>query len=237
MKRFWDTASVRWTANGHSILLDGKPMRLPSGAPLMVGSARLARAIAEEWQAAGGGKGGEMTFKATPLTRLAGTALERIAPDPAPTVAAIARYGETDLLCYRAETPEKLVHRQHQQWQPWLDWAALAHDAPLRVATGVGYVKQHHDSIAALRRAVAALDVDALAGLGIAVPALGSLVLGLALAAGELDANTAFALGALDELFQAEQWGDDYEAVDRRTSMLADVVLAARYIDLTRGEW
>jgi chaperone required for assembly of F1-ATPase len=236
LKRFWDTAAVNWTEQGHTILLDGKPMRLPSGSPLTVGPARLARAIAEEWQIAGGAKGGEMTFKDTPLTRLAGTAAERIAPDPAPTIDAIARYGETDLLCYRAETPEKLVHRQHQQWQPWLDWAALAHDAPLRVATGIGYVKQHRDSIAALRRAVARLDTDALAGLGIAVPALGSLVLGLALAAGEMDAETAYRLGALDELFQAEQWGDDYEAVDRRTGMLADIVLAARYIDLTRGD-
>jgi chaperone required for assembly of F1-ATPase len=236
VKRFWDITTVEWTEAGHAILLDGKRMRLPSGAALVVGPARLARAIAEEWQAAGGAKGGDMSFKDTPLTRLAGTASERIAPDPAPTVDAIARYGETDLLCYRAETPQKLVERQHRQWQPWLDWAALAHDAPLRVAAGVGYVKQHHDSIAALRRAVAALDVDALAGLGIAVPALGSLVLGLALAAGEMDADTAYTLGALDELFQAEQWGADYEAVDRRTSMAADIVLAARYIDLTRGD-
>lgn len=236
MKRFWDTASVGWTDQGHSILLDGKPMRLPGGAQLIIGPARLARAIAEEWQVAGGAKGGEMSFKDTPLTRLAGTARERIAPDPAITIDAIARYGETDLLCYRAETPQSLVQRQHQQWQKWLDWAALRYDAPLRVTTGVAYIKQHHDSIAALRTAVAALDTDVLAGLGIAVPALGSLVLGLALAAGEMDAETAFRLGALDELFQAEQWGEDYEAIDRRTSMLADIVLAARYIDLTRGE-
>jgi chaperone required for assembly of F1-ATPase len=236
LKRFWETAAVGWTEQGHAILLDGKPMRLPSAAPLIVQPARLARAIAEEWQVAGGGIGGEMSFKDTPLTRLAGTALERIAPDPSLTVDAIARYGETDLLCDRAETPQALVQRQHQQWQPWLDWAALAYDAPLRVGTGVGYVKQHHDSIAALRRAVAALDADALAGLGIAVPALGSLVLGLALAAGEMQAETAFSLGALDELFQAEQWGEDYEAADRRAGMLADIVLAARYIDLTRGD-
>jgi chaperone required for assembly of F1-ATPase len=236
VKRFWNNAAVQWTENGHAILLDGKPMRLPGGAALTVGPARLARAIAEEWQIAGGTKGGEMSFKDTPLTRLAGTARERIAPDPAPTIDGIARYGETDLLCYRAETPGKLVQRQHQQWQPWLDWVALAYDAPLRVTAGVGYVKQHHDAIAALRRAVAALDVDALAGLGIAVPALGSLVLGMALAAGEMDAGTAYTLGALDELFQAEQWGEDYEAVDRRTSMQADIVLAARYIDLTRAD-
>ena len=236
MKRFWQTAAVEWTEEGHRILLDGKPMRLPSGNQLLVGPARLARAIAEEWQQAGGEKGGEMSFKDTPLTRLAGTAIERITPDPAVTIDAIARYGETDLLCYRAETPAKLVQRQHQEWQPWLDWASRALDAPLRITTGVGYVKQHRDSIAALRRAVAALDIHAIAGLGIAVPALGSLVLGLALAAGELDAQTAYTLGALDELFQAEQWGDDYEAVDRRTSMLADIVLAAEYIDLTRGD-
>jgi chaperone required for assembly of F1-ATPase len=236
VKRFWDAAAVQWTKTGHAILLDGKPMRLPSGSPLVVGPARLARAIAEEWQQAGGGRGGEMSFKDTPLTRLAGTALERIAPDPAPTIDAIARYGETDLLCYRAEKPQELVQRQHQQWQKWLDWAALTYDAPLRVVTGVGYLRQHHDSIAALRRTVAAFDVDVLAGLGIAVPALGSLVLGLALAAGEIDAETAYALGALDELFQAEQWGEDYEAVDRRRSILADIVLAARYIDLTRGD-
>jgi chaperone required for assembly of F1-ATPase len=235
VKRFWDTATVEGTEQGHRILLDGKPMRLPSGAVLLVGPPRLAKAIAEEWQAAGGSKGGEMSFKDTPLTRLAGTARERIAPDPASTIDAIARYGETDLLCYRAETPPELVKRQHQQWQPWLDWVALTYDAPLRVTTGVGYVKQHRDSIAALRRAVAQLDTEALAALGIAVPALGSLVLGLALAAGELDAEAAYALGALDELFQAEQWGNDHEAVERRTSMLADVELAARYIDLTRG--
>ena len=179
MKRFWNLVDVHWTDNGHTILLDGKPMRLPGGSPLMVGSPRLARAIADEWQAAGGEKGGEMSFTDTPLTRLAGTAVERIAPDPAPTIDAIARYGETDLLCYRAEAPQALVQRQHRQWQPWLDWAALTYDAPLRVTTGVGYVRQHHDSIVALRRTVAALDVDALAGLGIAVPALGSLILGL----------------------------------------------------------
>lgn len=236
MKRFWTAATAVATEAGYVIQLDGKLMRLPSAAPLVVRARPLALAIADEWQAAGGGKGGEMSFVDTPLTRLAGTAIERIAPDPLPTIDAIARYGETDLLCYRAEAPQALVQRQHRQWQPWLDWAALTYDAPLRMTSGVGYVKQHHDSIAALRRAVAGLDPDALAGLGIAVPALGSLVLGLALAAGEIDAEAAFTLGALDELFQAEQWGEDYEAADRRTSMAADIRLATRYIALTRRD-
>ena len=167
--------------------------------------------------------------------RRAGTARERIAPDPSPTIDAIARYAESDLLCYRAETPPKLVERQARAWQPWLDWAAHAHDAPLRVAIGIAPIRQHRDSIAALRRAVAAHDPLGLAGLGIAVPALGSLVLGLALAEGRLDPAEAHALGALDELFQAELWGEDAEAAARRRGIADDIALAARFMRLARG--
>jgi chaperone required for assembly of F1-ATPase len=175
-----------------------------------------------------------MSFADTPLTRLAGTAQQRIAPDPAPTVDAVARYAESDLLCYRAERPEELVARQMRAWQPWLDWAALTYDAPLRVGSGIAYVKQHRGSVAALRGAVATLDIAALAALGVAVPALGSLVLGLAMAEGQMDAATAHQLGALDELFQAAAWGEDAEASARRAAIAADIALAARFLQLTR---
>ncbi|HEY5299416.1 MAG TPA: ATP12 family protein, partial [Acetobacteraceae bacterium] len=195
---------------------------------LRVGPEALARAVAAEWQAAGA----EMSFNDTPLTRLAGTAQERIAPDPFPTIDAIARYGESDVLCYRAETPDTLVARQDGSWQPWLDWAASRYDAPLRVTVGVAPIRQHRGSIAALRKAVGMYDPYALAALGIAVPALGSLVLGLALAEGRLEADRAYALGALDELFQAEAWGEDAEAAARRARIAADVALAERLLRL-----
>jgi chaperone required for assembly of F1-ATPase len=234
VKRFWQLATIERVDGGYAVLLDGKSMHLPGGAVLRVEAESLALAIADEWQAAGGAKGGEMSFTDTPLTRLAGTAQQRIAPDPVPTVDAIARYAESDLLCYRAATPEKLVARQAREWQPWLDWAALTYDAPLRIGTGVAYVKQHRGSVAALRNAVAALDVAALAALGIAVPALGSLVLGLAMAEGQLDGATAHRLGALDELFQAEAWGEDAEASARRGAVAADIALAERFLQLTR---
>jgi chaperone required for assembly of F1-ATPase len=232
MKRFWDTVTVLPEDGEHRILLDGKPIHLPNGGVLRVGPSALAEAIGEEWRLAGGGKGGEMSFHDTPLTRLAATARERIAPNPAPTADAIARYGESDLLCYRAEIPIELAARQARSWQPWLDWAARTYHASLRVTTGVTPIRQHHDSIDALRRAVARHDAYRLAGLGIAVPALGSLVLGLALAVGVLDAAEAHALGALDELFQIEQWGDDEEAARRRTHVAEDIAVAARFMRL-----
>jgi len=102
------------------------------------------------------------------------------------------------------------------------------------VTTGIVAIRQHRDSIAALRHAVASCDIWTLTALGIAVPALGSLVLGLALADCALDAGTAHALGALDELFQVEQWGEDEEAAARRRAIANDISLAARLIELTR---
>jgi chaperone required for assembly of F1-ATPase len=234
VKRFWETVRVELGETGYAILLDGRPMHLPGGAVLRVDAEPLARAIAEEWRLAGDANGGEMSFADTPLTRLAGTAQQRIAPDPARTVDAIARYAESDLLCYRAEGPDKLVARQAREWQPWLDWVAVTYKAPLRVGIGIGFVKQHRGSVAALRSAVAELDIAALAALGIAVPALGSLVLGLALAERQLDAESAHALGVLDELFQVEAWGEDAEAAARRASIAADIALAERFLQLTR---
>jgi chaperone required for assembly of F1-ATPase len=236
MKRFWNTATVAPADHGYAVILDGRPMHLPAGPELRIRSRRLAEAVAAEWQQAGAAKGGEMSFADTPLTRLAGTAQQRVAPDPAPTADAIARYAEHDLLCYRATSPDNLVRRQARAWQPWLDWAALAYDAPLRVTAGIAPIRQPPDSVAALRRAVAALDVAVLAALGIAVPALGSLVLGLALAEGRLDAPTAHALGVLDELFETEQWGEDAEAAARRAAIAADIALAARFIALSKEQ-
>ena len=235
MKRFWKSAAVAPGSGGFGVTLDGRPVRLPGGTPLNVPTAPLAEAIAEEWtRAAGGARGGEMTFAEVPLTRLAGTALERIAPDPEPTVAAIAKYAETDLLCYRAEEP-RLAAEQAEAWEPLLDWAALQLDAPLRSTAGLMPVAQDPSAIAALRRAVAAHGAIELAALGVLVPSLGSLVLGLAVVRDRLESAEAHRLASLDETFQEQLWGVDAEALARRQRVAAEVALAARLVALARG--
>jgi chaperone required for assembly of F1-ATPase len=234
MKRFWRDARALEGPEGFTIALDGKPVRLPGGGALVINRAPLAQAIAAEWQAAGGGPGGEMSFADTPLTRLAGTARERIAPDPAPTIGAIAAYGATDLLCYRAERPAELVRRQHLHWQPWIAWAAATLGAELLVTEGVMPVAQRPAALAALRAAVDAASPEILAGLGIAVPALGSLVLGLALAHGALSAATAHSVAMLDEIFEVEQWGYDADIEARRAAIADDILLAGRFLCLVR---
>jgi chaperone required for assembly of F1-ATPase len=235
MKRFWEAAlAVPRLEGGYGVVLDGRPLRLPGGNILTTESRPLAEAIADEWHKAGGAKGGEMRQEDVPLTRLLSAAQDRIAPDPKPMVEGLTRYGETDLLCYRA-ADHRLAARQAEVWQPVLEWAAQALNAPLCITQGLMPVPQPQESLAALQAAVARHDAAGLAALGVAVPALGSLVLGLALSLGRLDADEAHRLAIVDELYQEEFWGSDDEAGARREDRLNEVRLAARFMALTAG--
>lgn len=206
-------------------------MRLPGGAALAVPGAVLAEALAAEW----GEADGEVRVAQLPLTRLAGTVQERIAPDPGPVARDLAGWAETDLLSYRATHPDALVAAQAAEWDPWLDWAAKRHGARLAVTEGVMPITQPREVVAALAAAVGAHDSWGLGALGVLVPGLGSLVLGLAVADGALAAGAAHRLATLDETFQERRWGADEEARERRARVLREVEDAARFLDLARG--
>lgn len=134
MKRFWDEARVEPAVGGLAVLLDGRPVRLPGGGALRVEGHALAQALAAEWQAAGGAKGRDFRPEDIPLTRLVGTAQEKVAPDPAPMVEGIAQYAASDLLCYRSEDP-RLAAIEALEWDPWLEWSARELAAPCCSAT------------------------------------------------------------------------------------------------------
>lgn len=235
-RRVWTAArAVPDEEAGFRIMLDARPLRLPGGAMLRPSSRALAEAVAIEWSEAGGGAvGGVFGPDALVLTRLAGTLQERVAPARPRAIAMLRGYADNDLLCYRATHPAVLVERQQAAWQPWLDWAARRHDAPLVVTHGVMPVSQPQATLAALQVALEAQDDAGLTGLGILVPALGSLVLGLAVADGALDAPSATELALLDELQQLEQWGADAEATDRHRMLAQEIADAAHFITLAR---
>lgn len=237
MQRFWDAVSVSTSEEGFAVLLDNRVLRLPgrsSSVPLLLPTPALASAIAAEWQAAGGQKGGRFDIAALPLTRLAASAQDRVAPFAESVIEALSAYGASDLLCYRAVSPPTLVLRQETLWGPWLNWAADALGAPLTTAAGVTPIKQPPRSLAALRQAVSGFDAFGLAGLGVMVPALGSLVLGLAVAAETLSAAHAHQLSHLDEIFQAGFWGEDESAAARRARIGDDVEESALFMALAR---
>ncbi|HVL21601.1 MAG TPA: ATP12 family protein [Amaricoccus sp.] len=227
-KRFWTAARPIAEAGGFGVALDAHPLKTPAGAALVVPSEALAAAIAAEWDALAG----EIRPDRLPLTRAANSAIDRILPDPGPVADAIADYGGTDLLCYRAAAPQALADRQAAGWDPWLAWAAREFHAPLVAVTGIVHQPQPEASLAALRAAVAAYGPFALAGLHGLVALSGSLVLGLAVARGALAPDAAWELGRLDETWQAEHWGLDAEAEAAADAARADFLDSARLLAL-----
>ncbi len=225
----WD---VRPAEDGFGLYGDGRLLRTPAGRGLVVPTRALADAIAEEFRAQASAK--VPNFTAMPNLRLAATAIDRVASARAATVDAVTAFGETELLCYRAEHPGDLVERQHGAWQPLLDWAALRFDAALCNTAGVMPRPQSAAALQALRAAVATYDDHMLAGLAFAVQTSGSLVVGLAMVEGRLDAAQAFEIAELDESYQIEQWGEDAEAAQRRATRRTDLRQAAAYLALVR---
>ena len=232
MKRFYKSVSVetRPESSTLAVMLDQKPVQTPARKPLHVPGTALAQAIAAEWDA----QSDEIAPECMPLTQVAATALDRVAPDIAAYARNIAAYGETDLVCYRANSPQTLVARQSEAWQPLVDWVADTFTAPLAVTGGVAPVAQPPDALSALREAVAAHDIFEMAALGLATAASGSLIIALALSHGRIDAAAAFEAGFVDEAWQAEQWGTDEDAEVRQKNARVDIDSAALFFELHR---
>jgi chaperone required for assembly of F1-ATPase len=227
-KRFYEEVSVAAVDGGYAVRLDGREVRTPAKATLVLPSAGLAEAVAAEWAA----QGARLVPASMPLMSLACTAIDQVAPNRAAVIAELLSYAGSDLLCYRAAHPEALVARQAEVWQPLLDWAARDLDAPLRVICGIRHQPQPEDAVAALRQAVEALDDLSLTALDCATRASGSLIVALALHRGRLRPDVAFEAAELDASFQIEAWGEDPEATRRRAAVLADLAAAGRLFAL-----
>lgn len=230
MKRFWKDVAVTDEAGGHGIALDGRPMRTPGRAALAVPSPALAEAIVDEWRAVGD----EIDPRAMPLTGLANAAIDRIAPDPAAFAVGLAQYGESDLLCYRAEGPVELVARQRAAWDPVLDWGRGRYDVHFELVTGVMHVAQPGATTARLAEAIAAHDAFMLAPLSPIVSLTGSLVLALALAEGAVAPDAVWTAANVDEDWQIEQWGEDTLAAAATAGRRAEFDAAVRFLELLK---
>ena len=228
VKRFYREARVRPGPDGGEVLLDERPVRTPARQTLALPTEALARAVAAEWNA----QGEDVRPRTMPLTGLANAAIDRVAPDPEAFAAGLARYGECDLLCYRAETPAALVARQAAAWDPILAWARRRFDVNFEVAAGIIHRPQPANTIVQLAQAVAAQDAFELAALSPLVTISGSLVIALALAEEAIDLETAWAAATLDEAWQQEQWGEDSEATARVEARRAEFEAAERFLRL-----
>lgn len=208
MKRFWTETGVEAVGDGWTVTLDGRPIRTPAKATFALPTRAYAQACATEWEAQKDG----VRPDTMPLTRSANSAIDKVRVQFDEVAEMIAAYGDTDLLCYRADGPERLVARQAAAWDPLLDWAAETFGARLVPTAGVMHQPQDPKALARLSKATRAFDPFALAAFHDLVALSGSLVIGFAAARGAQAPKALWKTSRIDEDWQAEIWGIDEEA-------------------------
>lgn len=227
-RRFYRQVAVISIEDGWQITLDGKVLRSPAKAALTLPTEQLADAVRAEWDA----QIDHIRPHSMPMMQLASTAVDRVMANRETVVKDIAGYADSDLICYRVEAPAELVRRQMELWQPLLDWANHRFDTALQATTGIVAIAQSAASLARYQQVVAALDPWQLTGLAHLTGTTGSLIVALAVFEHQISPAEAVAVAQLDELFQAERWGEDAEAGQRRQGLASEITDAAAFLAL-----
>lgn len=231
-KRFWKEATVIEAENGFAVTLDGRPVKTPAKQALHVPTRAMALAIAQEWDA----QQEIINPNTMPATKTANAAIDKVMVQHAEVAEMLAAYGDSDLLCYRADAPEELVARQAEHWDPMLEWAADALEARLETRTGVMHVPQDPTALGVLYRRTHALDAFELAAFHDLVSLSGSLILGFAATLDARPVETLWELSRLDELWQEEMWGKDDDATQLAEVKRVAFLHAKRMFDLRQAE-
>ncbi len=227
-KRFWKSADVAETEAGFTVHLDGRAVKTPAKAPLVVPTHAMAQAIAAEWDA----QDGHIDPNKMPVTRAANAAIDKVSHQHAEVAQMIAGYGDTDLICYRADSPVELVARQAAAWDPLLEWAAEALGARLKPVTGLMHSPQDPKALAALAQRVHQLDAYRLTAFHDLVGLSGSLIIGFAALHDLHDIQALWRLSRVDETWQEDLWGVDEEAQEQAAKKESEFQSAKIFYDL-----
>jgi len=227
-KRFYKSVEVSRAEEGFDVRLDGKPVRTPGKAFLRLPTEKAAALVAAEFSA----QADTIDPVTMPVLRLVNTAIDGVATDVQVVVEDILRFASSDLLCYRADSPEKLVERQAEAWDGVLDWARSALGARFNLAEGIIHVAQPREAIGAIGIHLAQRqDAPRLAAMHVMTTITGSALLAVAIEAGAISAEEGWKAAHVDEDWQAEQWGQDSEAMARRAQRKRDFMAAAALIE------
>ncbi|MCP5396259.1 MAG: molecular chaperone [Sphingomonadaceae bacterium] len=230
MKRFYKEVAVAETDGGWHVLLDGRAIKTAGGAAQVVPTQALADALAEEWRA----QGEELDAKQFPLRDAVDFALDLVAPDPSETIARICAFAETDTLCYRADPDEALFARQQEVWEPLLAGFEARYGVRFERISGIIHRAQPSATLATLRGHVETLDSFTLSALQALSSLSASLVIALEALQPDADGDALWDAANLEELWQIELWGEDFEAKARREKRGAEFAAAMRLAALAR---
>lgn len=229
--RFYKAVAISRTADGHGVELDGKAVRTPAGRLLELPTHQAAGLVAAEFEV----QGERIDPSTMPTWRLVNTALDGVADNMQPVIEDIMRFASSDLVCYRADSPQGLVERQNAHWDPVIEWARTAIGGRFMLAEGIMHVEQPRETIGAvgihLAREASPLRM---ATLHLMTSLTGSALIALAVDAGFLSPDDGWQAAHVDEDWNIHQWGGDEEAEARRAARRRDFTAAAELLQALR---
>ena len=211
-KRFWETVSTVCVdgASLYKVYLDKRLLNTPNKKPLILPTKEMADHVVFEWES----QGDKVDPLTMPYTRSANSSIDKVAPQTDEIRKLVTDYGDSDLICYRADKPKELVRRQEKIWSNLVLWSASDLNAPLNIFEGVVYAPQPSQSILEFEKQVSNLNTFQLCALYDLVTISGSLVLSLAVIKNFLNLDNAWSACQVDEDWQQENWGiDEVESV------------------------
>lgn len=233
IRRFYKDVTVAAVAGGWQVMLDARGVKTVGGAPQVLPTESLGNALAAEWRQ----QGDTIDPASLPLRDMADYAIDIVAADPHAVARGLVAYAETDTLCYRADPDEPLYERQQAEWEPLLCAFEAANGITLVRVSGVLHRPQPREALAVLQRRLEVLDPFTLTAIEAMTKLAASLVTALAaLDAGHEDEPRAlWQAVCLEEEWQADLWGRDWEAEERRARREADFLRAGAFARLARS--
>jgi chaperone required for assembly of F1-ATPase len=226
-KRFYKSVTV---TDQFGIALDGRNVKTPLKAPLILPNRALADAVAAEWE----GQIEVINPHAMPLTKLANTALDRAVAERSKILAEIVEFAGSDLVCYRADTPEGLVLLQNQHWNPIITWARSGLNASFETVNIITHKPQSAVALHTLEAHIAALDRFSFVAVHNLTNLTGSALLAAMAVAGRISAEAAWLAANVDEDWQIATWGKDDEAMARREGRLKEFSACVKFVNLAQ---
>ncbi len=231
MKRFYKQVTKAPVEGGWQVQLDGRGMKTQVGSPQVVPSEKLAQLLAKEWD----DQGEEIDPKSFIFRDMADYAIDVIAKDRDELIRGLLLYSQTDTLCHRADPEDALYQRQLELWEPLVTACEAKHDIRLSRVSGIQHKPQDPETTAKLTRLLEGMDHFELAGLQTLTALSASLVTGLAAMEEDAEAESLFAAANAEEDWQAELWGWDGEAEQRRAMRLQAFTRAMHFLAAARS--
>ncbi|XUU61977.1 ATP12 family chaperone protein [Erythrobacter sp. HA6-11] len=226
MKRFYEQVSVAEAGGGWQVMLDERGLKTVGGKAQIVPTKALAQALAREWEE----QGEDIDVKRFRLRDTADYAIEHVAAKPAEVITKLLGYVETDTLCYRADPEDALFQRQLDEWEPILQGFELREGLKLVRVSGIVHREQPQDTLAKLQAKLETRDPFTLAGLELLASLAASLIVALEVIEPETDPEVLWRAASLEEEWQAELWGRDAQAEERRAERRTAFLTAADWL-------